>query len=647
MCRKSIYVISIFLVMGLVGVAGGTEGLLGRYYHGTAGNPWRDLIMERIDPTVDFSWGDPGSPDPSVNADGFTVRWTGMIEVPASATYTFHTQTDDGIRLYVNGQLIINNWTDHGDTHDSGDIALAAGRQYEIILEYYENGGGAICELSWESPTIARQAIPSQYLSVERPFPRSPDPADGAVLRDTWVTFAWASGDYAASHDVYLGENYDDVAAGTGDTFQGNQTDNYFTIGFPGFPYPDGLVPGTTYYWRIVEVDESNPDSPWEGPVWSFSIAPKSAFGPDPVDASESVDPNVTLSWEPGYGAILHYVYFGDDYDVVSSAAGAMPWGASTYSPGTLDLEKTYYWRVDAFHGVETFKGDIWSFSTPGAVGNPLPSNGAVDVTQVLSLTWAASDSAASHQVYFGTDIDAVRSADTASPQYKGSKNLGSESFDPGKLQWDTVYYWRVDEVEAGGTTQKGMVWSFTTASFLIVDDFESYNDLDPADPASNRIFNVWLDGFGDQTNGSLVGYDIPPFTERNIVHGGSQSMPMSYDNSVGKSEATSVLTYPRDWTEKGVNTLTIWFMGDFANAAENLYVALNNSAVVNHDDPQAALIPDWTEWNIDLQKFADQGVDLTNVNTITLGLGSRNNPVAGGSGIMFFDDIRLYPPAP
>ncbi len=647
MCRKSIYVISIFLVMGLVGVAGGTEGLLGRYYHGTAGNPWRDLIMERIDPTVDFSWGDPGSPDPSVNADGFTVRWTGMIEVPASATYTFHTQTDDGIRLYVNGQLIINNWTDHGDTHDSGDIALAAGRQYEIILEYYENGGGAICELSWESPTIARQAIPSQYLSVERPFPRNPDPADGAVLRDTWVTFAWASGDYAASHDVYLGENYDDVAAGTGDTFQGNQTDNYFTIGFPGFPYPDGLVPGTTYYWRIVEVDESNPDSPWEGPVWSFSIAPKSAFGPDPVDASESVDPNVTLSWEPGYGAILHYVYFGDDYDVVSSAAGAMPWGASTYSPGTLDLEKTYYWRVDAFHGVETFKGDIWSFSTPGAVGNPLPSNGAVDVTQVLSLTWAASDSAASHQVYFGTDIDAVRSADTASPQYKGSKNLGSESFDPGKLQWDTVYYWRVDEVEAGGTTQKGMVWSFTTASFLIVDDFESYNDLDPADPASNRIFNVWLDGFGDQTNGSLVGYDIPPFTERNIVHGGSQSMPMSYDNSVGKSEATSVLTYPRDWTEKGVNTLTIWFMGDFANAAENLYVALNNSAVVNHDDPQAALIPDWTEWNIDLQKFADQGVDLTNVNTITLGLGSRNNPVAGGSGIMFFDDIRLYPPAP
>jgi len=646
MCRKLIYLFTVVFVLGLVGVASGTEGLRGEYYHGNAGNPWQDLVMVRIDPTIDFSWGD-GSPDPSININNFTVRWTGMIEVPASATYTFHSQTDDGIRLYVNGQLIINNWSDHGNTHDSGDIALKAGQKYEIILEWYENGGGAICELSWESPTIAREAIPSQYLSVERPFPRRPDPADGAILRDTWVTFGWASGDYAASHDVYLGENYDDVAAGTGDTFQGNQADTYFTIGFPGFPYPDGLVPGTTYYWRIVEVDESNPESPWEGAVWSFSIAPKSAFSPDPVDGSESVDPNVALSWEPGFGAILHYVYFGDDYDTVNNAAGAMPWGATTYKPGPLDLEKTFYWRIDAFHGVETFKGDIWSFSTFGAVGSPVPSNGAVDVTQVQILSWAPSDSATSHQVYFGTDIDAVRSADTTSPQYKGSINLGSESYDPGKLEWDTAYYWRVDEVEAGGATQKGMVWSFTTANFLVVDDFESYNDLDPGDPASNRIFNVWIDGYGDQTNGSVVGYGTAPFAEQTVVHSGNQSMPFEYDNTVGKSEATMTLTYPRDWTEKGVDRLMIWFRGSAANDTEQMYVVLNNSAVVKHDNPDAAQMGLWTEWNIDLTRFADQGVNLANVNSITLGVGNRNNPQAGGSGTMYFDDIRLYAPVP
>ncbi|MBW7991155.1 MAG: hypothetical protein FVQ84_14225 [Planctomycetes bacterium] len=643
MCRKMIYLVSFVLILGLVGVTSGTEGLRGEYYHGSAGNPWRDLIMVRIDPTIDFSWGD-GSPDPSINVDGYTVRWTGMIEVPASAIYTFHTQTDDGIRLYVNGQLIINNWTDHGGTHDSGDISLKAGQKYEIILEWYENGGGAICELSWESSAIAREAIPSQYLSVERPNPRNPTPADGSLLRETWQTLNWVPGDFAASHDVYLGENYDEVDAGTGDTFQGNQADTYFTIGFPGFLYPDGLVPGTTYYWRIVEVDESNPESPWKGPVWSFSIAPKSDFSPDPVDGSEAVDPNVALRWEPGFGAILHYVYFGDDYDVVNNAAGAMPWGPPTYIPGTLDLEKVYYWRIDAFHGAETIKGDIWSFSTPGAVGSPMPSNGAADVTQVQMLSWAASDSAASHQVYFGTDKDAVRSADTGSPQYKGSKNLGSESYDPGELEWDTTYYWRVDEVEAGGTTQKGLVWSFTTANFLIVDDFESYNDLDPADPASNRIFNVWLDGFGDQTNGSLVGYDNPPFAEQTMVHSGSQSMPMSYDNAAGKSEATLTLTYPRDWTENGVDTLTIWYIGSAANAAEPMYVVLNGSDVVTNDNPDAPQSAIWTQWNIDLQAF---GVDLANVNTISLGLGNRNNPAPGGSGMMLFDDIRLYRPTP
>ncbi len=123
--------------------------------------------------------------------------------------------------------------------------------------------------------------------------------------------------------------------------------------------------------------------------------------------------------------------------------------------------------------------------------------------------------------------------------------------------------------------------------------------------------------------------------------------MPYFYDNSVGYSEATLTLTYPRDWTENGITTLSIWFKGISDNAAETLYVALNGSAVVSHDNPNAAQIGEWTQWNIDLQVFADQGLSLANVNTIALGLGNRNNPLAGGSGTMYFDDIRLYRPAP
>ncbi len=105
-------------------------------------------------------------------------------------------------------------------------------------------------------------------------------------------------------------------------------------------------------------------------------------------------------------------------------------------------------------------------------------------------------------------------------------------------------------------------------------------------------------------------------------------------------------LTYPRDWTENGVTTLTIWFRGNSDNAAEALYVALNGNAIITNDNPDAAQIGEWTRWNIDLPLFADQGVNLTNVNTISLGLGNKNNPVAGGSGTIYIDDIRLYRPA-
>jgi len=481
------------------------------------------------------------------------------------------------------------------------------------------------------------------------PYALGPKPADGDYIEDTWVSMSWRAGDFAVSHDVYLGENLDDVTNGTGDTFRANQATTSYIIGFPGFPYPEGLVPGTTYYWRIDEVNEAEPNSPWTGDVWSFTVPPKTAYIPDPADGTELVDPDVRLSWTAGFGSKLHYVYFGDNFDDVNTAAGALPQGALTYTPGTLEMAKTYYWRVDEFDVIDTYKGNVWSFSTEGAAESLDPSNGSVDVKQTPILKWTPSVFAASHQIYFGTDKDAVRNADTGSPEYKGTSDLGSETHDPGKLEWDTTYYWRIDEVNNANTDSPwvGLVWSFTTANFLIVDDFESYNDIDPPEPESNRIFEAWIDGYEIPTNGALVGNDVPPYAEQSIVHSGIQSMPYFYDNSVGNSEATLTLTYPRDWTEKGVDTLTIWFRGSSTNAAETLYVALNGSAVVNHDNPDAAQTGRWTEWSIPLQAFADQGVNLTNVNTIAIGFGDRNNPVAGGSGTMYFDDIRLYPPAP
>ena len=199
-------------------------------------------------------------------------------------------------------------------------------------------------------------------------YASNPSPHDGAIHKDTWVTLGWRPGPHAVSHDIYVGENYDDVKYGTGSTFQGNQSMAFFVVGFPGFPYPDGLVPGTTYYWRIDEINDQHPDSPWVGDVWSFMIPPSMAYAPEPADGAEFIDPNVTLSWEPGYRAKLHTVYFGDNFDEVNNASAGRPQGTETYTPGLLELGKTYYWRVDEFDGRDTHKGDVWSFTVgPGA----------------------------------------------------------------------------------------------------------------------------------------------------------------------------------------------------------------------------------------------------------------------------------------
>jgi len=360
---------------------------------------------------------------------------------------------------------------------------------------------------------------------------------------------------------LYFAANFDDVNDGVEAAFAGNTATASQVVGFPGFPAPGGLESGVTYYWRVDGINDADPNSPWKGDVWSFSIPPKTAYNPDPADGAGFVDPNAIFTWTGGYGGKLHTIYMGTNFDEVNNAEGGTPLGSTSYSPVALELEKVYYWRVDEFDGAETHKGDVWSFTTPGAVGNPQPANGAVDVQMIETLSWTAADNATSHELYFGADADAVGNATTASPEYIGPKALGSESYDPGGLAWDNSYAWRVDEVYPTETV-KGLVWSFATADFILVDDFESYNDVDPPDPNSNRIFDIWIDGFGTTTNGALVGNDLPPYAEQSTVHSGAQSMPYLYDNANKTSEATLTLVHPRDWTEAGVTKLSLWFRG-------------------------------------------------------------------------------------
>jgi hypothetical protein len=135
-------------------------GLKGEYFDNV---DFTTLRVTRTDATVSFNWGS-GAPDASLAADTFSVRWTGFVQPELGQTYTFYTQSDDGIRLWVNGQQIINNWTDHGPTENSGTITLMAGQRYAILLEYYERGGGAVASLSWSSASQPKQIIPASRL---------------------------------------------------------------------------------------------------------------------------------------------------------------------------------------------------------------------------------------------------------------------------------------------------------------------------------------------------------------------------------------------------------------------------------------------------------------------------------------------------
>ena len=214
----------------------------------------------------------------------------------------------------------------------------------------------------------------------------APTPKDGELITQTWANISWKPGPFAASHDVYIGDNLEDVDSGAANTLIGNQIAPNLVVGFPGFPLPDGLVPGTTYYWRIDEVNDADPNSPWKGDVWSFMIPPKTAYSPGPADGAEFVDLDADLTWTGGYGAKLHTVYIGGSFEEVDSATGGTPVGAPKYDPGAFEPEKVIYWRVDEFDGTETYKGDVWAFTTPGAVGNPQPANGQADVQMTATL---------------------------------------------------------------------------------------------------------------------------------------------------------------------------------------------------------------------------------------------------------------------
>ncbi len=732
------------------------------------------------------------------------------------------------------------------------------------------------------------------------PGPASnPSPANGATDVPRDVVLSWDPGPFLAptnGHKVYFGESFEDVNAGIGGIAQDASS----------FAPAQRLDLGTTYYWRVDEVNGPPDYTVFEGKVWSFTTellaypienitatasssatdrGPENtvngsglddsgllhsivgdfnmwlsdAAGPQPSWIEYEFDNvyklhemwvwNSNTSLEPviGFGfkdVTIEYSANGTDYTTLGTTAEfARAPGAPDYEHNTtVDLSSVAakYVRLTAnsnWGGILNQYGlsEVRFLYIPVHAKDPDPALGATGVPLDVVLDWNPGREAAKHDVYLSTDQQAVVDG-TAAVTTVTETSHGPLSLDLGK-----TYYWRVDEVNEAETPNmwQGEIWDFATQEYFVVDDFESYNDLDPTDPESNRIFNMWIDGYGIPTNGSLVGYDVAPFCEQTIVHSGTQSMPLFYDNSgtARYSEATLTLSSQRDWTLKAVETLVLWFKGNPAgfveepagtytmtaagadiwgtadefryawkqlsgdgsitatvesvlwvpgsndwtkagvmirgtldagspnafvalssgsgdgatfqwrnsaggsssssrtlvgisppssiklvregnmftgyvfldgqwqqegesatvpmvdpvyiglaltshssgvtseavfsdvtttgavtgvftqqpigvdmpaNEPESMYVAVASSggtpAVVRHDDPSASQIGAWTEWAVDLKQFSDGGVNLTNVNTISIGFGDKNSMQAGGSGTVYFDDIRLYP---
>jgi len=583
------------------------------------------------------------------------------------------------------------------------DVTFSDDDLWSIGQEWDSGGPGAHLAGTVDDARIYDRALTAEevrkvMMGIPSGAAFDPSPADEATDVPRDVTFSWTPGEYAPlvnGHKFYLSDNFNDVNDGIGGITQSATS----------YAPAQRLDFGTTYYWRIDEVNDPPDYTIYEGKVWSFttelfaypienvaataSSASQAKMGPENTINGSGLDDNdlhsnkerdIWLSSTEPLGAWIEYEFDnvynlhemwvwnsnqtvesllgfgvkdvtidystnGTDYTTLGTTHEfARAPGTSGYAHNTtIDFAgvRTKYVRLTAnsnWGGIMPQYGlsEVRFFQIPMSARNPYPDSGATGVDVDVVLGWTAGRKAATHDVYFSADEQAV--IDGTTPV----ATLTEASQGPLALDLDTTYYWKVNEVNEAETpsTWESAIWSFTTTDHLIVDDFESYNDLNPEDPESNRIFNAWIDGYEVPTNGSIVGNENPPFCERTIVHGGKQSMPFFYNNTGGaaSSEAELTLSPPQNWTEAGAATFVLYFHGAEGNTGQ-LYVKIDGSKVVYDGDAGDIAKVEWKQWNIDL---ASLGVNLQNVTKLAIGIDGN-----GASGTLYFDDIGLYRPAP
>jgi len=536
---------------------------------------------------------------------------------------------------------------------------------------------------------------PSEWCAVMPPIvtATNPSPADKATEVRREAVLSWKPADSAKTHDVYFGTSLQSVTSASRTAASGvlvSQAQDANTYDPPG-----SLALGQTYYWRIDEVEASATIN--KGNVWSFTTealgypiknitatasSSQAGMGPEKtIDGSgltgDQHGTDGTTMWlssltgpVPAWiqyqfdkvyklfdlkvwnsnGLVESIIGFGAKSVTIEYSTDGTTWTALANVPEFAQAPGTAGYAANTtvnlggvmakyvkltinrtWGGISSVTGlsEVRFSYVPVSAREPNPASGAAGVSPQVTLSWRAGREAASHLVYVSTDKQAVISGTApmtkvVDPRYEASVDLGQS------------YYWKVVEVNDAQTPKSwdGDLWTFTTADALVVDDFESYND------DKNRIYDTWIDGLTDGKSGSIVGHDPAPFAELTIIHGGKQSMPLSFNNTGGfaMSEATRTFDSPQDWSKHGITTLVLYFYGDPANAAGQVYVRLNGTKVTYGANANAIKTPYWTQWNIDL---ASGGVNLKAVTKLAIGV------EGSGKGILYVDDIRLYRTAP